>query len=70
MTSPRERLYVVSCAGMFVFGMILGLPGTVLGQPETVQQFGLTLADRGLLISTLFTARLRPVESSLKKSLK
>jgi len=43
---------------MFVFGMILGLPGTVLGQPETVQQFGLTLADRGLLISTLFTGLL------------
>ena len=39
---------------MFVFGMILGLPGTVLGQPEAVRQFGLTLADRGLLISTLF----------------
>jgi fucose permease len=43
---------------MFVFGMILGLPGTVLGQPETVEQFGLTLADRGLLISTLFTGLL------------
>jgi fucose permease len=52
--SPRERLYAASCAGMFVFGMILGLPGTVLGQPETVAQFGLTIADRGLLISTLF----------------
>lgn len=58
MTSPRERLYAVACAGMFVFGMILGLPGTVLGLPETVQQFGLTLADRGLLISTLFTGLL------------
>jgi MFS family permease len=43
---------------MFVFGMILGLPGTVLGQPETVPQFGLTLADRGLLISTLFAGLL------------
>ena len=58
MTSPRERLFVVSCAGMFSFGMILGLPGTVLGQPETVEQFGLTLADRGLLISTLFAGLL------------
>ena len=38
--------------------MILGLPGTVLGQPETVEQFGLTLADRGLLISTLFAGLL------------
>ena len=43
---------------MFVFGMILGLPGTVLGQPEAVEQFGLTLADRGLLISTLFAGLL------------
>jgi fucose permease len=43
---------------MFVFGMILGLPGTVLGQSETVEQFGLTLADRGLLISTLFAGLL------------
>ena len=58
MTSSRERLFVVSCAGMFVFGMILGLPGTVLGQPETVAQFGLTLADRGLLIATLYAGLL------------
>ena len=58
MTSSRERFYAVACAGMFVFGMILGLPGTVLGQPETVAQFGLTLADRGLLISTLFAGLL------------
>jgi fucose permease len=58
VTSPRERLYAVACAGMFAFGMILGLPGTVLGQPDTVAQFGLTLADRGFLISTLFAGLL------------
>jgi len=56
--SPRERLYAVACAAMFVFGMILVLPGTVLGQPETIAQFGLSLADRGLLISALFTGLL------------
>ena len=54
MSPFRGRLYAVSCAAMFVFGMILGLPGTVLGQPATVERFGLTLADRGMLISTLF----------------
>jgi fucose permease len=43
---------------MFVFGTILALPGTVLGQPEVIAQFGLTLADRGLLISTLFVGLL------------
>jgi fucose permease len=58
VTDPGERLYAVACAGMFVFGMMLGLPGTVLGQPETVAQFGLTLADRGLLIATLFAGLL------------
>jgi fucose permease len=56
--TSRERLYAVACAGMFVFGMILGLPGTVLGNPDTVAQFGLTLADRGLLIATLFAGLL------------
>lgn len=54
MIDLRERSYAVACAAMFVFGMILGLPGTVLGQPETVAQFGLTMADRGVLISTLY----------------
>src|SRR4051812_10963466 len=39
---------------MFVFGLILGLPGTVLAQPDVVARFGLTFADRGALISSLF----------------
>ena len=55
---PRERLYAVACAAMFVFGIILGLPGTVLGLPEVAVQFRLSLADRGTLISTLFVGLL------------
>src|SRR5687768_8656612 len=55
---PRDRLYAVACGAMFVFGIILGLPGTVLGLPEVAAQFGLTLADRGTLISTLFVGLL------------
>lgn len=39
---------------MFVFGIILGLPGTVLGLPEVVGRLGLTLADRGTLIAAMF----------------
>jgi fucose permease len=54
MIASRERAYAIACAAMFVFGMILGLPGTVLAQPDTVAQFGLTMADRGVLISTLY----------------
>ena len=54
MREPRESLYAAACAAMFVFGVILGLPGTVLGLPEVAEQFDLTLARRGTLISTLF----------------
>lgn len=43
---------------MFVFGIVLGLPGTVLAQPDVVARFGLTLADRGALIAALFVGLL------------
>lgn len=34
--------------------MILALPGTVIGLPDFTTRFGLSLADRGLFIATLF----------------
>lgn len=43
---------------MFVFGLILGLPGTVLGLPAVIGRLGLTLADRGTLIAALFVGLL------------
>jgi fucose permease len=43
---------------MFVFGIVLGLPGTVLAQPDVVARFGLTMADRGALIAALFVGLL------------
>ncbi len=58
MQDSRERVYALACVAMFVFGIILGLPGTVLGLPDVAAQLGLTLADRGLLISTLFVGLL------------
>jgi MFS transporter, FHS family, glucose/mannose:H+ symporter len=39
---------------MFVFGIVLALPGTVLGLPDVVARFDLALADRGVLIATMF----------------
>jgi fucose permease len=39
---------------MIVFGMLLALPGTVLGLPEFVERFNLTLSDRGIFIAALF----------------
>ncbi|MSO45278.1 MAG: MFS transporter [Acidobacteria bacterium] len=58
MRDSREKLYLVSCAAMSVFGIVLALPGTVLGLPEVVGRFDLTLADRGVLIATLFVGLL------------
>ena len=54
MTDPRQRLYGVACAAMFVFGTLTGLPGALLTLPEFVTGFNLTLADRGALIASLF----------------
>jgi AAHS family benzoate transporter-like MFS transporter len=54
----RDRLYVVACASMLVYGIVLSLPGTVLGLPETAAELGLTLTSRGSLISALFVGLL------------
>jgi fucose permease len=56
--APREQLYALACGTMFVFGVVLSLPGTVLGLPEVAAQLHLSLADRGTLISTLFVGLL------------
>jgi len=39
---------------MAVYGMILALPGTVIGLPQFTARFGLSLADRGIFIAALF----------------
>jgi DHA1 family bicyclomycin/chloramphenicol resistance-like MFS transporter len=43
---------------MLVYGIVLSLPGTVLGLPETAAELGLTLTGRGTLISALFVGLL------------
>jgi fucose permease len=54
----RDRLYAVACASMLVYGIVLSLPGTVLGLPEIAAELGLTLTSRGSLISALFVGLL------------
>jgi fucose permease len=51
---PRQTLYLIALAAMFVFGMVLALPGTVIGLPEVAERLHLSLASRGVLISGLF----------------
>jgi len=43
---------------MLVYGIVLSLPGTVLGLPEIAAELGLTLTSRGSLISALFVGLL------------
>jgi len=43
---------------MLVYGIVLSLPGTVLGLPQTAAELGLTLTSRGSLISALFVGLL------------
>jgi fucose permease len=50
----RHVIYAIACGGMAVYGMILALPGTVVGLPRFTAQFGLSLADRGIFIASLF----------------
>jgi fucose permease len=54
----RDHLFAVACASMLVYGIVLSLPGTVLGLPETAAELGLTLTTRGTLISALFVGLL------------
>jgi fucose permease len=51
---PHRGLFLIASASMFVFGTLTGLPGALLTLPDVVQGFGLTLADRGTLIASLF----------------
>jgi fucose permease len=51
---PHRSLFFIASAAMFVFGTLTGLPGALLTLPDVVQGFGLTLADRGTLIASLF----------------
>lgn len=55
---PRESFYRIACLAMYVFGVVLALPGTVLGLPDAATRFGLTLANRGALIAALFAGLL------------
>jgi fucose permease len=57
VSEPAERLYVVACAAMLVFGLVLSLPGTIIASPD-VARFELGLIGRGAVVSALFAGML------------
>jgi len=52
---PRvKRLFAAGCAGMFVFGVVLALLGTLFGLPEMRARMHVDLAQQGNLFFLLF----------------
>lgn len=50
----RQRLFVASCAGMFMFGIVLALLGTLFGLPEMRERLQVNLAQQGDLFFLLY----------------
>lgn len=56
MTRPvnREALFASACGGIFVFGIVLALLGTLFGLPGMRERLGLDLAGQGDVFLLLF----------------
>ncbi len=52
----RGRLFVAACAGIFVFGIVLALLGTLFGLPEMQARLHVNLGQQGDLFLLLFFA--------------
>jgi FHS family glucose/mannose:H+ symporter-like MFS transporter len=50
----RRRLFAAACAGLFFFGAIVALLGTLFGLPGMRERLGVDLAQQGELFSMLF----------------
>jgi MFS family permease len=54
----RRRLFAAACAGLFFFGTIVALLGTLFGLPGMRERLGIDLAQQGNLFSMLFVGML------------
>lgn len=50
----RTRLFWSACAGMFVFGVVLAILGTLFGLPEMRERLGVDLGQQGDIFLALF----------------
>ncbi|HKT68860.1 MAG TPA: MFS transporter [Terriglobales bacterium] len=50
----RTSLFAAACAGMFIFGVVLALLGTLFGLPAMRERLGVNLAQQGDLFLLLF----------------
>jgi len=51
---PRPQLFAAAGAGMFVFGIVLALLGTLFGMPAMRLRLGVDLSQQGDLFLLLF----------------
>lgn len=49
----RQRLFAGACAGMFLFGAVVALLGTLFGLPEMRARLGVNFAQQGQLFSIM-----------------
>ena len=54
----RGRLFASACAGMFCFGIVLALLGTLFGLPEVRQRLALDAVRQGTLLALLYAGLL------------
>jgi fucose permease len=52
------RLFVHATSGMFVFGLVLALPGTLFGTPTWTSAIGCDVADQANLLVVFYTGQL------------
>lgn len=50
----RRQLFAAACAGIFVFGIVLAILGTLFGLPEMRERLGIDLAQQGDIFLMLF----------------
>ncbi len=50
----RERLFLAACAGIFVFGVVLAILGTIFGLPEMRERLHVDLGQQGDVLLLLF----------------
>lgn len=54
----RRRLFSAACAGMFVFGIVMALLGTLFGLPAVRARLGVNLAQQGDIFFLLYAGLL------------
>lgn len=52
--TPRLPLFLSGCAGLFIFGIVLALLGTLFGLPEMRARLGVNLGQQGNLFLLLY----------------